>query len=118
MRPERGKVAPMRVMEVAKAGAYALGIVMEAESPESLANELEQATPILIRWKAKRGDRGRRIELAIMSPPADHTGIESVLSLIRADEDDLGALLRSLDVHVALLDMSGQPLRQYTIRQH
>lgn len=91
----------------------AIGLTLAPESLNDLPAELRLAKEALLGWKDRWGSNCDLVMWTIVMDPADHQGVEEVLTRVYEEEADLSPLLRSVRMQVNLLGKNGKPVKQY-----
>ena len=92
---------------------WALGIVLDPESPDQLVQEMTELTSVIRDWVAKRGTGGTLIELTFVGEEADQDAFESRLAALIAG--DLAGLLVGRPMEVTTIYPDGTRARQGTL---
>jgi hypothetical protein len=92
---------------------WALGIVLDPESTDQFAQEMNELASVIGDWVAKRGDSGTLIELTFVGEDADQDSFETTLEGLIAG--DLAGLLVGRPMEVTAMYPDGTVARQGTL---
>jgi hypothetical protein len=82
---------------------------------DAFAQEMRLVKRALLDWQVKHAGRCEMVMLTVSSTPEHHPAIASLIEQVYRDEAELGPLLQSLSVRVALLNERGEPMEEYAL---
>jgi hypothetical protein len=92
---------------------WALGIVLDPESPDQFAQEMDELASVIRNWVDKRGTSGTLIELTFVGEDADQDSFETRLGALI--DGDLAELLVGRPLEVTAMYPDGTVARQGTL---
>jgi hypothetical protein len=113
--PKYGR-PPMLILEFFRDSAQALAMEFYPESAEAFAQVLPRAKSALLNWKANYGKRCEAVLFTVVSVVENHAAIQELIRQVCRQDAELGPLLQSLELRVALHDDArADPIKEYIV---